>query len=142
MGKFEQMVFDSNDELLEKILLWKRFIDDILLLFNGTREECQTLVDWLNTILPGVIRLKFEYSTKQIEFLDLRIIVENGKLETDLYVKPTNLQLFLDYCSNHPEHCKVGIVYSQASVESRPFLRWVIHLSQYFFYNKSNFFLQ
>ena len=70
--------------------------------------------NWLNSLLPGVIRLKFEYSTKQIEFLDLRIIVENGKLETDLYVKPTSLQLFLDYCSNHPEHCKVGIVYSQA----------------------------
>ena len=56
----------------------------------------------------------YEYSTHQIEFLDLRIIIENGKIETDLYGKPTNLQLFLDYFSNHPEHCKVGIVYSQA----------------------------
>ena len=36
------------------------------------------------------------------------------KLETNLFVKPTNLQLFLDYCSNHPDHCKESIIYSQA----------------------------
>ena len=48
------------------------------------------------------------------KFLDLEIIIENGRLETNLFVKPTNLQLFLDYFSNHPQHCKEGIVFSQA----------------------------
>ena len=42
------------------------------------------------------------------------IKIENGRLETNLFVKPTNLQFFLDYCSNHPEHCKQSIIYSQA----------------------------
>ena len=46
--------------------------------------------------------------------MDLEIRIENGKLETNLFVKPTNLQLFLDYCSNHPDHCKESIIYSQA----------------------------
>ena len=64
--------------------------------------------------MPGVVEFKFEYSREKIQFLDLEISIENGKLETNLYVKPTNLQLFLDYCSNHPEHCKQSIVYSQA----------------------------
>ena len=31
-----------------------------------------------------------------------------------MFVKPTNKQLFLDYFSNHPDHCKKGIIYSQA----------------------------
>ena len=31
-----------------------------------------------------------------------------------MYVKPTNLQLFLEYDSNHPTHCKNAIVYCQA----------------------------
>ena len=41
-------------------------------------------------------------------------MIKNGRLETELFVKPTNLQLFLDYNSNHPTHCKNAIVYCQA----------------------------
>ena len=114
VGKFEEMAFDSNNELLELVLLWKRYIDDILLLFKGSKEQCQELVDWLNSLMPGVIKFKFEYSKSEIEFLDLSIRIENGRIETNLYVKPTNLQLYLDFFSNHPQHCKEGIVYSQA----------------------------
>ena len=33
---------------------------------------------------------------------------------TNLYIEPTNLQLYLDYRSNHPEYCKDAIVYCQA----------------------------
>ena len=49
-----------------------------------------------------------------VEFLDLQIFLENGRLETNLFIKPSNLQLFLDFKSNHPKHCKIGIVYGQA----------------------------
>ena len=114
VGKFEDLAFASNQELLELVLLWKRYIDDILMLFKGSEDQCQELVTWLNSLMPGIIKFKFEYSNTSIEFLDLTIRIENGRLETDLFVKPTNLQLFLDYFSNHPQHCKEGIVYSQA----------------------------
>ena len=33
---------------------------------------------------------------------------------TNLFIKPTNSQLFLDFYSNHPEHCKEAILFSQA----------------------------
>ena len=49
-----------------------------------------------------------------MEFLDLLIKIENGKLKTDLYIKPSNLQLYLNFNSNHPEPCKTGLVYGQA----------------------------
>ena len=49
-----------------------------------------------------------------LNFFDLQIMIENGKLETNLYIKPTNLQLYLDFFSNHPEPCKEGVVYGQA----------------------------
>ena len=64
--------------------------------------------------MPGVITLKCNFSESSLEFLDLRIMIVNGRLETELFVKPTNLQLFLNYDSNHPTHCKDAIVYSQA----------------------------
>ena len=63
---------------------------------------------------PGVIKFKHEFSTKGVEFLDLRIILENGKIETNLFIKPSNLQLYLDYFSNHPQPCKEGLIYGQA----------------------------
>ena len=35
-------------------------------------------------------------------------------METSLHIKPTNLQMFLDWNSNHSFYCKVAIIYSQA----------------------------
>ena len=45
MGEFEETVFNSNNQLLELLIFWKRFIDDILALFKGTEEEFRQLVD-------------------------------------------------------------------------------------------------
>ena len=84
------------------------------MLFSGSREECQVLVDCLNRLMPGIIKFKFEYSMEKIEFLDLEIYIKDGKIKTNLFVKPTNKQLYLDYTSNHPNHCKDSIPYSQA----------------------------
>ena len=39
MGRFEKTAFNSNFDLLDRILLWKRFIDDILMLFKGKLAE-------------------------------------------------------------------------------------------------------
>ena len=114
MGKFEKEVFSQNKSLLERIKLWKRFIDDILMLFKGTQSECESLVNWLNSLQPGVIKFKYQYSTEVIEFLDLKIYLEGGRLKTNLFIKPSNQQLYLDYFSNHPQPCKEGIVYGQA----------------------------
>ena len=83
MGEFELEVFnDKTQTILDAILLWKRFIDDILILFKGSREECDQLVDWLNIIMPGVIKLKYNYSTSSLDFLDLKIMIQDGKLVT------------------------------------------------------------
>ena len=50
-----------------------------------------------------------------MNFLDVKLMVtEDGKLETDRFVKPTNPQLFLHYKSNHPKSCFKGILYGQA----------------------------
>ena len=72
------------------------------------------MVEWLKSIMPGVIKFKFDFSFTRIVFLDLEIFQEDGELKTSLHVKPTNKQLFLDYNSNHPENCKQSLPYSQA----------------------------
>ena len=114
MGNFERVVFTSNEEHLKRIIIWKRFIDDILMLFKGSKVECEALVNWLNSLMPGVIKLKYEFSYSRIVFLDLEIFLEDGKLKTDLHIKPSNKQLYLDFNSAHPDHTKQSIPYSQA----------------------------
>ena len=84
------------------------------MLFKGSEQECQQLVNWLNSLYPGVIKFKHDYSTDKVEFLDLQISLENNRLETNLFIKPSNKQLYLDFNSNHPQTCKEGIVFGQA----------------------------
>ena len=114
MGKFEKTAFDSNYNLLPKILLWKRFIDDVLMLFKGSEQECGELVSWLNSLYPGVVKFKHEYSTDKVEFLDLLLSMEHNRLKMDLFIKPSNKQLYLDFYSNHPNPCKEGVIFGQA----------------------------
>ena len=114
MGEFENIAFESNNQLLDLIVFWKRFIDDVLGLFRGNEKEFEGLVDWLNSIMRGVVKFKSNFSSDQVEFLDLIISIEKGKLKTNLFIKPSNLQIYLDFMSNHPTHCKVGLVYGQA----------------------------
>ena len=44
-GKFESLMFNTNNELIEKILIWKRFIDDVLCY---SMEMKKIVKNWLN----------------------------------------------------------------------------------------------
>ena len=39
MGEYEKQVFSSPQPLLDLVLLWKRYIDDVFGLFKGSAEE-------------------------------------------------------------------------------------------------------
>ena len=86
LGKFEKMFLSSDQPLLDRILLWKRFIDDVIMLFRGNKEQCEELDTWLNSLIPGVIQFKFEFSYSKIEFLDLDTLIEERKLKTKLFI--------------------------------------------------------
>ena len=100
MGQYEQIAFNSNQPLLDLVLLWKRYIDDVFGLFKGTEQEFESFVYWLNSLMTGVVKFTSKISYSHVEFLDLMIKIENGKLNTDLFIKPSNLQLYLNYNSN------------------------------------------
>ena len=61
---------------------------------------------------PSSLNGKYQ-NTKPV-FLDCDVIKENNKLKTDVYQKPTDCHLYLDYASAHPSHFKISISYSQA----------------------------
>ena len=61
----------------------------------------------------ATIKFTAEWSKTQIIFLDVTVYLENGKIKTDLYVKPTNTHQYLHSSSCHPYDCKTEILYSQ-----------------------------
>ena len=69
--------------------------------------------------------MELRYDQKQIEFLDTLVKSENGHIYTDLYVKPTDKQLYLTSSSCHPSstkkdlHTDLGYV-SEESVRMNP----------------------
>ena len=111
--KFKNLFLDDKENDNEEYRFWKRFIDDIVAAMQGTREEAKVFVDWMNTLWPG-IEFTFEWSDRELTYLDVNLIMEDGRLETDRHIKPTNPQLYLHHTSNHPPQVFKAIVYGQA----------------------------
>ena len=53
-------------------------------------------------------------STISVPFLDIKVILENGRLKTDLYCKPTDKFQYLNFASCHPYHQKANLPYGLA----------------------------
>ena len=50
---------------------FKRFIDDMMALTNGTANDAKEFVGWLNTLWPG-LQFTYEWSNQEITFLDVK----------------------------------------------------------------------
>ena len=92
--------------------LWKRFIDDIFLIWPHGMDWRLKFIEHLNTVHP-TIKFTSDISHTEIFFLDLTIYISNFKLYTRLYTKTTDRHMYLNYSSEHPMSLKRSIPYSQ-----------------------------
>ena len=107
-----------EDKILDayplKPTVWKRFLDDIYFEWNHGEEE---LKKWLVHLNQFHEKIKFtcEWSYNHINFLDTTISIDKRRkcLKSDLFIKPTDSNSYLNYESAHPKHCKDSLVYSQ-----------------------------
>ena len=65
MGKYEET--HIYPLINKKSLLYLRYIDDIFLIWTGTKEELEKLMNHLNKIHPS-IKFDYENSNKEINF--------------------------------------------------------------------------
>ena len=110
--------------------LFKRFLDDIFIVWKGTIEELQTFLKEINSLHP-TIKFTAEFTspyrcdvegphdcfchqTQSIPFLDTKVSISGGKLITDLYKKPTDRCQYLLPSSCHPSHITKNIPYNLA----------------------------
>ena len=58
----------------------------MLSLTKGTKVDADNFVKWLNNLWPG-LKFTYEWSEKEITFLDVRLMLEGGVIETDRHTK-------------------------------------------------------
>ncbi len=90
----------------KNILIWKRFIDDIFIVWTGTKEEFLTFMNRINTV-HSTIKFTYEISETEITFLDITLykgtrFQTKGILDIRTHIKPTNKQLYVHATSYHP----------------------------------------
>ena len=78
-------------------------------------EGEETLNEFLTHCNNQNKHIQFEQtiSKNSIPFLNVSVILENGKLTTDLYSKPTDKHQYL-YSTSHPKHTKTSLPYCLA----------------------------
>lgn len=110
MGLLESNFLDTQNL---KPLYYKRYIDDIFMIWQHSEAELLTFIEDFNLAHPS-ISLSHSYSTHSVNFLDVTVTVSQGRLQTSLYRKPTDTRQYLHFHSSHVRHCKTAIPYSQA----------------------------
>ena len=101
------------EALIKKPWLWWKYIDDIFMIWQHGEDELKILLEKLNNFHPS-IKFTCEYSCEKVNYLDVQVIVREGKLITDLHFKHTDSHQYLDPSSCHPYHCTKSIPYSKA----------------------------
>lgn len=81
-------------------LYYKRYIDDLLLIWVGSEQTLKDYMDRLNDNTHN-IRLTNQWSTEQIHFLDVNIFRVNDTIQTKVFFKPTDRNSFLPVHSGH-----------------------------------------
>jgi hypothetical protein len=95
-GALEQSLLSSAPNHLTP-LLWKRFMDNIFLVWTNGEKTIQSFTEHLNSFHP-TIKFEVTHSTKTVNFLYTTVyITPQNTLHTTLHIKPTDRMPLLHY---------------------------------------------
>ncbi len=98
----ERYIYSTHNSFLDNIVMWGRYIDDVLIIWSGSESELHRFHQYINGINRN-LKLSLEYSVSENNFLDLKITKEaNGVLHTSIFRKPTDRNTILRANSFHP----------------------------------------
>lgn len=113
VGDFEaRHIFNEVAPFFENVLEWRRFIDDIVFIWEGEQSDLDTFIEWLNLGDPN-LRFTGQYSKDVINFLDISIKNVEGNLAVELFTKKTDKNTLLHYKSFHPQSQRDNIPFGQ-----------------------------
>ena len=91
------------------VRLYKRYIDDVGLIFRGTENELKDFISYANTITTG-IQFTAVYSKETLDILDITFYDDNFIIEFKTYQKAINRYLYIPPFSNHPPSTIKGFI--------------------------------
>ncbi len=105
----------ARDENLDFIYFYKRYIDDILVIWTGTLEQLNSLMTKINLLHPSIkFTCEFDSANRSTTYLDTTISLRDDVINTDLYRKPTDRVQYLLPSSCHPNHIFTNVPFSLA----------------------------
>lgn len=109
LNYFEKTFIMSNENKYQhNILYWYRYVDDILLLFDGTDRQLSNMHNYLNKIHPNIKFTIEKEIHKSINFLDLTIFNQNQSHSFKIFRKPTQTNHTIHKSSHHPYQHKIA----------------------------------
>ncbi len=108
---------------MDKIPRLKRYVDDGAGFLQEPNDSSVNLsARSMNALVPKASTVHIDEFTivdpgEFVPFLDIQYTFDNeGTLQTDLYVTPTDSRSYLQFGSTHPNHVFSAIVYSHFTV--------------------------
>jgi hypothetical protein len=91
-----------------EIILYKRYVDDILIMYDQTKTDETTIHNTINSIAKN---LEFKMTAEEnhtISYLDLFVNRKPNHIELDIYRNPTHMDIIIHFSSNHPYDHKLA----------------------------------
>ncbi|XP_075442477.1 solute carrier family 12 member 7 isoform X2 [Ascaphus truei] len=114
MGYWEHAhIFSHTNSFRKNITFYRRFIDDLFLIWEGDTRSLTEFVDQLNKNDYN-LHFTFSHHEQRIEYLDLLLSVDSCQsIQSDIYRKPNSRNTFLKANSGHPRPLIKGIPKAQ-----------------------------
>ncbi|CAH2277152.1 Hypothetical predicted protein [Pelobates cultripes] len=98
------LVYEQNNILIRYghlIQGYYSYIDDLLIVWNGTIPEAYTMVEEINK-LPTPIRMTVNINSEKVQYLDVELSIGTNRIEYSLYTKATDRNTLLHAQSAQP----------------------------------------
>jgi hypothetical protein len=89
----------------EKVTYYNRYVDDIFIIYNQIKITFQILSEHFNAQLKDLQFTINEETDNKIAYLDLNLTNRQGKLEMEVYRKPTVTDITINNNSYHSKEC-------------------------------------
>ncbi|KAI5708321.1 hypothetical protein M8J77_020540 [Diaphorina citri] len=107
MLQFEKEIHKLNPNLVNNIVYLHRYVDDILMLWKGSKRQLDLFLQNANKIYSN-FTLELECGGKEINFLDLNISIHEGKHRFKIYRKPSYTDVIIPASSYHMYNHKMA----------------------------------
>jgi hypothetical protein len=92
----------------QEILYYKRYVDDILIIYDSAKLNPDQVTDSFNHYNPDLHFTSTHETNNCINYLDLTITRAAHSLQLGIYRKPTNTDTTINYNSTHPIQHKLA----------------------------------